>query len=79
MNGMVSSQHLAKANAVRHLLASYLRSEDLIRIGAYHSGSDPALDSAIEALPAINKYLRQMPNEFCSFEGAIEKLMELPV
>ena len=56
-----------------------MRSEDLIRIGAYHSGSDPVLDKAIEALPAINKYLRQMPDEFCTFEGAIEKLLELPV
>jgi flagellar biosynthesis/type III secretory pathway ATPase len=37
------------------------------------------LDSAIEALPAINKYLRQMPDEFSSFDGAIEKLMELAV
>jgi len=76
---MVGSQHLAKANAVRHLLASYMRSEDLIRIGAYHRGSDPVLDSAIEALPAINKYLRQMPDEFSSFDGAIEKLIELAV
>jgi len=79
MNSMVTSQHLAKSNAVRHLLAAYLRSEDLIRIGAYHSGSDPVLDSAIEALPAINKYLRQTPDEFCTFDGAVEKLMELPV
>jgi flagellum-specific ATP synthase len=79
MNSMASSQHLAKANAVRHLLAAYLKSEDLIRIGAYHNGTDPVLDNAIQALPAINKFLRQMPTEFSSFEAAIEKLQELPV
>jgi flagellum-specific ATP synthase len=79
MNSMVTSQHLAKANAVRRLLAAYARSEDLIRIGAYHSGSDPVLDSAIAALPAINKFLKQTPDEFCTFDAAIEKMTELPV
>jgi flagellum-specific ATP synthase len=79
MNSMVTSQHLAKANAVRRLLAAYARSEDLIRIGAYHGGSDPVLDSAIAALPAINKFLKQTPDEFCTFDAAIEKMTELPV
>jgi flagellum-specific ATP synthase len=78
MNSMVTSQHLEKANAVRRLLAAYARSEDLIRIGAYHSGSDPLLDSAIAALPAISKFLKQTPDELCTFEAAVEKLTELP-
>ncbi len=78
MNSMVTSQHLAKANAMRRLLAAYARSEDLIRIGAYHSGTDPVLDKAIETLPAINSFLRQKPDEFCTFDGAVKKLMELP-
>lgn len=79
MNGMVSSQHLAKANAVRHLMAAYQRSEDLIRIGAYHGGSDPILDNAIQALPAINKFLRQTPTELSAFDAGLKSLQELPV
>lgn len=78
MNGMVSTQHLSKANSIRHLMAAYARSEDLIRIGAYHNGSDPILDKAIETLPAINSFLRQTPDEFCTLDGAVTKLMELP-
>ena len=78
MNSMVTSEHLAKVNTVRHLMTAYARSEDLIRIGAYQSGSDPALDRAIESLPAINKFLRQKPDEICTFDGAVEKMMELP-
>jgi len=79
MNSMAGSEHLAKANAVRHLLASYLRSEDLIRIGAYHAGTDPDLDKAVAALPAINQFLRQKPDEFSTFDKAIEKLVGLLV
>jgi flagellum-specific ATP synthase len=78
MNSMVTSEHLAKVSAMRHLMASYARSEDLIRIGAYQSGSDPVLDSAIGSLPAINKFLRQKPDEICTFDGAVQKMMELP-
>jgi flagellum-specific ATP synthase len=61
------------------LLAAYARSEDLIRIGAYQSGSDPILDKAIETLPAISSFLKQKPDEFCTFDEAVKKMMELPI
>jgi flagellum-specific ATP synthase len=77
MNSMVSEGHLAKANALRLLIAAYSRSEDLIRIGAYQKNSDPVLDNAIENLPAINTFLRQKPDEFCSFEQTVEQLVAL--
>ncbi len=60
-------------------MAAYARSEDLIRIGAYQKGSDPILDNAIQHLPAINSFLSQKPDDFCSLEKAIELLMALPV
>jgi flagellum-specific ATP synthase len=47
MSSMVSKEQLAKANALRLLMAAYARSEDLIRIGAYQKNTDPVLDSAI--------------------------------
>jgi flagellum-specific ATP synthase len=78
MNSMVSEKHLAKANAVRLMLAAYNRSEDLIRIGAYQKNTDPVLDNAIENLPVINGFLRQKPDEICTFEQAVEKLVALP-
>jgi flagellum-specific ATP synthase len=78
MNGMVSEQHLAKANALRLMMATYSRSEDLIRIGAYQKNTDPVLDSAIENLPLVNKFLQQKPDEFCTFEHTSEQLVALP-
>jgi flagellum-specific ATP synthase len=78
MSSMVSEKHLAKANAMRLMMASYQRSEDLIRIGAYQKNSDPVLDNAIENLPAVNTFLRQKPTEFCTFEQTVERLVALP-
>jgi flagellum-specific ATP synthase len=77
MNSMVSEKHLAKANAIRMMMAAYYRSEDLIRIGAYQKNSDPVLDGAIENLPAVNTFLRQKPDEFCTFPKTVERLVAL--
>ena len=78
MSSMVTEQHLSKANALRMMMAAYQRSEDLIRIGAYQKGTDPVLDKAVENLPAVNTFLRQRPDDLCTFEGAVERLVALP-
>jgi flagellum-specific ATP synthase len=78
MTNMVTDQHLEKAITIRSLIDVYQRSEDLIRIGAYQKGSDPLLDKAIEALPSINSFLKQKPDEFNTLEETIQKLIALP-
>jgi flagellum-specific ATP synthase len=78
MSSMVTERHLSKANTLRMMMASYQRSEDLIRIGAYQKGSDPTLDAAVENLPAINAFLRQTPDDLCTFESAADRLLALP-
>jgi len=78
MSSMVSKEHLAKANALRLALASYARSEDLIRIGAYQANTDPVLDSAIRNLPAINNFLQQRPDQLYKYEQVVELMMALP-
>jgi flagellum-specific ATP synthase len=78
MSSMVSAEHLAKANALRLMLAAYARSEDLIRIGAYQKGSDPVLDGAIQNLPALQDCLMQKPDTLCTFDDAVAQLMALP-
>jgi flagellum-specific ATP synthase len=78
MSSMVSKEQLAKANALRLALASYARSEDLIRIGAYQPNTDPVLDNAIRNLPAINTFLQQKPDQLYKYEQVVEQLMALP-
>ncbi len=79
MSSIASPDHMAKARALRLLLASYSRSEDLIRIGAYQKGSDPLLDKAVECLPAVQDFLQQGPEEIGAFGATVRRLLDLPV
>ena len=77
MPHLVSETHMQKAKALRLLMASYARSEDLIRIGAYQKGADPTLDRAVEVLPLLNGFLHQRPDEIFAFPAAVESLLEI--
>jgi flagellum-specific ATP synthase len=72
MSSVCSADHLTKSKALRVLLASYTRSEDLIRIGAYQKGFDAVLDRAVEVLPELNKFLQQHSNEKPLFPEVVQ-------
>lgn len=78
MPNVCSREHLEKVGRLRTLLAAYAQAEDLIRIGAYQQGSDPVLDKAIKALPDINKFLKQTPDEAAPLNQTITELLALP-
>jgi flagellum-specific ATP synthase len=78
MPNITSKEHMEKAKALRLLMASYARSEDLIRIGAYQKGADPILDRAVDVMPQINTFLCQRPEEIIAFPNAINSLLEIP-
>ncbi|MGA9640338.1 MAG: FliI/YscN family ATPase [Terriglobales bacterium] len=78
MPAVVSAEHLAKAGAIRRLLATYKGSEELIRIGAYQKGSDGDLDRAIALMPALREFLMQSTKEVAGIQDSIERLMALP-
>jgi len=72
-----SEKHLQQANLLRRMLAAYAASEDLIRIGAYEKGADPALDDALRILPQVNRFLEQGPAETVMLHDTIEKLLAI--
>ena len=78
MSSIASEEHLRKAKDLRVLLAAYARSEDLIRIGAYQKGSDPALDRAVEVLPLVNAFLQQRTGDLCNFDEVTRLLQTIP-
>lgn len=78
MPSVCSSEHMQKAGALRMLLAAYARAEDLVRIGAYQRGTDATLDKALAALPQIEKYLQQKPDEPAPLAANLEQLIALP-
>src|SRR5690606_24296363 len=57
MDRIVDAEHLQAARRVRAWLARLDDSRDLVAVGAYRRGSDPALDVALDAAPAIERFL----------------------
>ena len=51
------------AGYIRRLMAVYAEAEDLINVGAYHAGSNPAIDDAIAKREAIEAFLIQSVDE----------------
>jgi flagellum-specific ATP synthase len=78
MPAVSSKQHMQKAAALRRLLATYSRSEDLVRIGAYQKGTDETLDRALAIVPEVNAFLRQDRNELAPLDSTIDTLMKIP-
>lgn len=78
MPNVASEPHLAKAKELRLLMAAYAHAEDLIRIGAYQSGTDPALDKAIQILPQLNALLQQHSGTFCGLEETERQMAAIP-
>src|SRR3954449_4118522 len=64
-------------NAVRGLMATYKEKADLISIGAYQPGADPATDAAIHARAPIDAFLRQGVTEPSTAEQADHFLAQL--
>lgn len=63
--------------SVRDLMAAYREALDLIQVGAYVSGSDPRVDAACVANPAIEQFLKQRTNERMSLEETQARLLKL--
>ncbi|MDK9701121.1 MAG: FliI/YscN family ATPase [bacterium] len=77
MPDVVSKEHYAAAKKVVSHLATHSEAEDLINIGAYTSGSNPAIDRAITKFPAIVEFLRQGMTEITPYEETVQRLQQL--
>ena len=56
---LLSSAQLELVGRAREAMAIYRKNQDLINIGAYPAGSNPAIDQAIHWQEALQKFLRQ--------------------
>jgi flagellum-specific ATP synthase len=65
------------ATRMRQALGAYRDSEDLIQLGAYVSGSNPALDASIRLRPELLSFLRQDHRERTEIEATLGGLEEL--
>ena len=74
MPGCNAPEENALARRARALLALYADMADMVRLGAYRAGSDPAVDEAVALAPRIDAMLRQDRDERTSIEDSFALL-----
>jgi len=74
MHEIVPPEHAAMARQFKQALSTYQQNRDLIAIGAYRAGTDPRIDAAISAHPAILEFLRQDLHECVGFGDSVAQL-----
>lgn len=70
-SGAEENELAARARAI---LALYADMADMVRLGAYKSGSDPAVDEAVALAPRIETMLRQGREEITSLPDGFARL-----
>lgn len=74
MKAIVPDEQFKYAMKMKEHLAVYRDSEDLINIGAYQQGSNPAIDEAIRLYPSIIDFLKQGMDESSRFEETYARM-----
>jgi len=74
MDEITTLKQRENANRFKETLATYMKAEDLINIGAYVRGSNPAIDYAIKMIDDMINYMKQDRDENINFEESIQQL-----
>ncbi|WP_439924282.1 flagellar protein export ATPase FliI [Nitrobacter sp. JJSN] len=61
----------------RQVMATYSDMEELIRLGAYRTGSNAEVDEAIRLNPTLEDFLRQAKDEVTSIEDGYRRLQQI--
>jgi flagellum-specific ATP synthase len=69
--------HLPAINRARSIMATYADMEELIRLGAYRSGTSPEVDEAIGLHQPFEDFLRQGKEESTSLAEGYTRLQEI--
>lgn len=77
MPTVTSPAHQEAASRVRQALGAAREVEDLVRIGAYVSGSDAVADWALKHLPTIQAFLHQGVDEPADFDDTLRRLQAI--
>lgn len=74
MHNVVSREHFELARRFRAIYSKYERGRDLVQIGAYAHGSDPALDEAIALHEGMGQFLQQDMFEVAPMDAVVEAM-----
>jgi flagellum-specific ATP synthase len=70
----LDAEQTSLVGRARAILALQAEMADMVRLGAYRMGSDPAVDEAIRLAPAIEAMLRQDHHETSDFNDGFARL-----
>ncbi|NMG34599.1 flagellar protein export ATPase FliI [Azoarcus sp. TTM-91] len=74
---VAGQSHQKAARALKEMAARYAQVRDLLPLGAYVPGADPATDRAVALYPAIEEFLRQGTHEAAPLAATRARLEEL--
>ncbi len=74
MSQVASDEQKKTAGHIRNILATYGEAEDLINIGAYKRGSNPAIDEAISKIDQVNDFLMQGTHVKYTYEEMLTEM-----
>ncbi len=74
MHNVVSRDHFELARRFRAIYSRYEKGRDLVQIGAYAHGSDPALDEAIALHEGMSHFLQQDMYEAAPIDGLLNAM-----
>jgi flagellum-specific ATP synthase len=77
MPKVVSQEHVLAARKIKQLYSRYMRSRDMIAMGAYAPGHDKELDLAIKMWPKIQQFLQQESHVKTDFSLSQIDLLQL--
>lgn len=73
----LSPENQELVGQARRLMARYRDMEELIRLGAYRTGSDALTDEALKIIPQIEKFLSQSQHDASSIDESFAVLREI--
>lgn len=68
MPQITDEEHMLMSKAVRQVLSICRKNQDLVSIGAYKPGTNPAIDQAFTLKPRLDEYLQQRMKETVPFD-----------
>ena len=74
---ITSDRHRKAAMSLRDVLATYAEIEDLLRVGAYVTGTSHRIDKAIHLKKSIDDFVKQDIGDRTSFDQTVEELCRL--
>lgn len=72
-----SAEHLNLSQQFKRIYSLYQQNRDLITVGAYQRGSDPAIDQALQMFPQLIDFISQDMTDAVTLDSSIEQLAEV--